>query len=101
MVVARAKIRKTGMIDGNVLARDISALLAAAPKPEQQEAPEQKAPLAAIEFALRQGMECYDFLRLWNEGEFDIIRQEWPECPDAVFVGADPLFAADRARRKS
>lgn len=31
------------------------------------------------------------FLRCWNEGNFDAIRREWPEAPEAVFVGADPL----------
>lgn len=32
------------------------------------------------------------FLRCWNEGDFDAIRREWPEAPDDVFEGADPLF---------
>lgn len=45
---------------------------------------------AAVQFALQQGMECSTFLRLWNEGEFDVIRKEWPEAPDAIFIGADP-----------
>lgn len=31
-------------------------------------------------------------LRLWNEGDFDAIRKEWPSVPDEVFIGADPLF---------
>lgn len=48
--------------------------------------------VAAIQFALAQGVECYDFLRLWNEGEFDVIRKEWPDVPDEVFIGADPLL---------
>jgi len=49
------------------------------------------AAIAAIQFALSQGLECEQFLRLWNEGEFEVIRKEWPECPDSVFIGADPL----------
>lgn len=48
------------------------------------------APIAAIAFALEtdEGME---FLRCWNQGDFDSIRREWPEAPEAVFIGADPL----------
>lgn len=50
----------------------------------------QNPAVAAIQFALEtdQGL---DFLRLWNEGEFDTIRQEWPEAPESIFIGADPL----------
>ncbi|CAH1598481.1 hypothetical protein FWP33_07540 [Vibrio parahaemolyticus] len=46
----------------------------------------------AIEFALSP--ECEDklsFLRCWYEADFDAIRNEWPEAPEGVFVGADPL----------
>lgn len=50
------------------------------------------AAVAAIQFALLQGLECETFLRLWNEGEFEVIRTEWPDCPPAVFIGADPLM---------
>jgi hypothetical protein len=32
------------------------------------------------------------FLRLWNEGEFEVLRREWPEAPEAIYIGADPLF---------
>lgn len=46
---------------------------------------------AAIEYALSQGSEGLTFLRLWSEGEFETIRREWPDAPDAVFEGADPL----------
>ncbi|CAD0264212.1 hypothetical protein DENIT_20099 [Pseudomonas veronii] len=48
------------------------------------------AAVAAIQFAL-QGDEGMSFLRCWNEGDFDAIREEWPEAPEAVFIGADPL----------
>lgn len=37
--------------------------------------------VSAISFALET-----------DEGEFDIIREEWSDCPDDVFDGADPLF---------
>ena len=48
------------------------------------------AAVAAVAFALQtdQGM---DFLRLWNEGEFDALRREWPEAPESIYIGADPL----------
>ena len=43
---------------------------------------------AAIQFALadEDGML---FLRLWNEGNFDVIRREWPDAPEDVFIYAD------------
>lgn len=50
----------------------------------------QNAAVAAIQFALETD-EGLEFLRCWNEGNFDAIRREWPEAPEAVFVGADPL----------
>lgn len=45
---------------------------------------------AAIRFALTDP-EGMTFLRLWNEGEFDTLRREWPDAPSEVYVGADPL----------
>ncbi len=47
--------------------------------------------IAAIQFALEadEGMEL---LRCWIQGDFDVIRKEWPEAPKAVFIGADPLY---------
>lgn len=49
------------------------------------------AAVAAIQFALddEQGML---FLRYWNQGDFDVIRREWPDAPEEVFIGADPLY---------
>lgn len=47
--------------------------------------------VAAIAFALR-AEEGMDFLEAWNEGNFDAIRREWPEVPEDVFIGADPLY---------
>lgn len=43
---------------------------------------------AAVEFALSTE-DSLQFLRLWNEGQFDVIRQEWPDAPPDVFAGAD------------
>lgn len=47
---------------------------------------------AAIQFALTTE-EPMSFLRCWNEGNFAAIRDEWPEAPEAVFAGADPLHS--------
>ena len=51
---------------------------------------DQNAAVAAIQFALETD-DGLTFLRLWNHGEFDKTRREWPEAPEAVYVGADPL----------
>ncbi|AZK61338.1 hypothetical protein ACIPR7_18250 [Pectobacterium parvum] len=52
-----------------------------------------EAAVAAIQFALGlDADECKMFLRYWNEGEFGILREEWEDVPDEVFIGADPLF---------
>jgi len=50
----------------------------------------QDAALAAIEFALR-AEEGLEYLRCWNQGDFDVCREEWPEAPEAAYIGADPL----------
>lgn len=46
--------------------------------------------VAAIEFALNDD-EPMEFLRLWYQGDFDVIREEWPDAPESVFIGAAPL----------
>jgi hypothetical protein len=58
--------------------------------PEPVEEGAADAACAAIAFALKD-MEGMAFLRCWNDGDFDSIRREWPEAPEAVFIGADPL----------
>lgn len=50
----------------------------------------QNAAVAAIQFALKTG-DGLEFLRCWNEGNFDAIRREWSDAPEAVFIGADPF----------
>jgi hypothetical protein len=49
------------------------------------------AAVAAIEFALKQGLDGCLFLECWMHGDFDVIRKEWPDAPAIVFQGADPL----------
>lgn len=49
----------------------------------------------AIKYALEKCEDCYDsvwFLRLWNEGDFESIREEYEDVPDEIFIGADSLF---------
>ena len=50
---------------------------------------------AAIVYALGldSSEDAYTFLRYWNEGEFDTLREEWPEAPDEVYAGCDPLHS--------
>lgn len=48
------------------------------------------AAVAAIQFALETD-EGLAFLRCWNEGDFSSIREEWPEAPEDIFIGVDPL----------
>lgn len=48
---------------------------------------------AAIQFALETD-DGLSFLRCWNEGDFESVRRDWPEAPEAVFIGADPLHPA-------
>lgn len=48
---------------------------------------------AVIQFALDD--DCgLEFLRCWNEGDFEAIRNEWPDAPEDVFF-ADPLYRSD------
>lgn len=50
--------------------------------------------VVAIQFALQQydDQDLRTVLRLWNEGEFDSVREEWPDAPDEMFRGADTLL---------
>lgn len=50
----------------------------------------QNSAVAAIQFAL-EADDGIAFLRCWNQGDFDVIRRGWPEAPEEVFIGADPL----------
>lgn len=51
--------------------------------------------VAAIKYALEKCEDPFDsmwFLRLWNEGDFESIREEYEDVPDEVFIDADPLL---------
>lgn len=50
------------------------------------------AAVAAIAYVLEHPCESpMEFLRCWNEGDFEALRTEWPDVPAEVFIGADPL----------
>ena len=47
---------------------------------------------AAIKYVLANPCESpMEFLRCWNEGSFSSIREEWPDAPEELFIGADAL----------
>lgn len=56
----------------------------------EQNMSNQNAAVAAIQFALETD-DGLTFLRLWNYGEFDKTRRDWPDAPEDVYIGADPL----------
>ena len=69
---------------------DLPKIIASVPRPEPVAA--WAAGTAAIEFALEDATgEGMAFLRCWLYGDFDVIRNEWPEAPESVYIGADPL----------
>lgn len=52
----------------------------------------EDAAVAAIRFAVDHcGLDAREFLHCWMYGDFDAIRSEWPEAPEAVFIGSEPL----------
>lgn len=54
------------------------------------------AAVAAIAYVLEHpGESPMEFLRCWNEGNFAALREEWPDVPAEVFIGADPLYRSE------
>lgn len=82
----------TERIDGKAWERveELAAFLGALA--QQPAAVDGACAAAAIRFALTDP-EGMTFLRLWNEGDFDTLRREWPDAPIEVYVGADPIAA--------
>lgn len=49
--------------------------------------------VAAIQYVLDHPTEePLEFLRAWMYGDFDALRDEWPNVPNSVFIGADSTF---------
>ena len=43
-----------------------------------------------LELAQKDNDDAIAFLQNWNEGEFDVLREEWPDAPAEIYH-ADPL----------
>ena len=55
-----------------------------------------------IKYAYSKPYDCHLILELWLHGEFEILRKEFTDIPDACFVGCDPehpLSTADPVPR--
>ena len=60
------------------------------------------AAIELIKFAATKDAESQDVLVLWLAGEFRVLKEEFPDIPDACFVGCDPehpLSTADPVPR--
>lgn len=66
------------------VAKGVLTLRPAKPKIERS----NDAAIEAMKFALTAD-EGMAFLNCWLHGDFDAIRKEWPEAPEAVFKGAE------------
>lgn len=51
---------------------------------------------AVISYVLGKGYteEPLVFLRCWDEGNFDALREEWPDAPKEIYY-ADPLYKGE------
>jgi len=44
------------------------------------------AAIAVIQYTLsNQEKNPMELLRLWNEGDFDAIKEGWPDAPESIF----------------
>jgi hypothetical protein len=52
---------------------------------------------AVLDYVLNKGyMESpMEFLRCWNEGNFEALREEWPDAPEEIYL-ADPLYKGEK-----
>lgn len=86
VLIPKAIVTQLGIVDELDLTVEDGAIVLR--KPMQVD--RQHAAVAAIEYSLTTD-EGTEFLRCWFYGNFEAIRKEWPDAPEAVFVGADPL----------
>lgn len=88
VLIPKAIVTQLGIVDELDMTVEDGAIVLR--KPMQVE--RQDAAVAAIEFSLATETDGgTDFLRCWFHGDFEAIRKEWPDAPEAVFIGADPL----------
>ena len=86
VLIPKAIVTQLGITDELEMTVEDNAIVLR--KPRQAE--RQDAAVAAIAFSLKTD-EGTEFLRCWFHGNFEAIRREWPDAPEAVLVGADPL----------
>lgn len=48
---------------------------------------------ALINYMLGKGanQEPLVLLHYWNQGDFDSCREGWPDAPEEIYIGSDPL----------
>jgi hypothetical protein len=85
------KLSKGTLFENCWTADQMRAYAADAVRRAAADAGGQHAAAAAIQYALEDD-DGMDFLSYWNEGEFDVIRRNWENVPEAVFIGADQLY---------
>lgn len=87
VLIPKAIIEQLGIESELEMTVEDEALVLRVPRRRRQPA---DAAVAAIKFSL-QTDEGDAFLRCWLEGDFAAIRKEWPDAPEELFIGADPL----------
>ena len=94
VLIPKAIVEQLGIADSLDMTVENGALVLRVP---QEDRPSADAAVEAMKFALAPSTdEGMEFLRCWMHGEFEEIRKEWPEAPEAVFIGADPLYKRKR-----
>lgn len=89
-VAALAKWREGFETPDQTLSRVLAAV-------EQQQS---NPTLAALKYAMEScdgSSDAMDFLNYWYTGEFEILRKNWNDIPDEVFIGADTQFVPKEA----
>lgn len=56
---------------------------------------------AVLDYVLGKGCteEPLEFLRCWNEGDFDLLRTCWPDAPKEIYY-TDPLYKSEKGETK-
>lgn len=83
-LLAQLGVQVGDFLEGEVVKGKLVLQPAVKTQPEKGDAA-----VAAMKYAVGAD-EGMAFLTCWLHGEFDAIRKEWPDAPEAVFVGADP-----------
>lgn len=83
-LLAQLGVQIGDFLEGEVVKGKLVLQPAAKDQPEKGDAA-----VAAMKFAIGTD-EGMAFINCWLHGDFDAIRKEWPDAPEAVFVGADP-----------